>query len=135
MMAARSDTALNESLITLREQKRLFDDLWLLSLFVMLLALGVPWFLRVLAIDFASVSWSLFIYGVLFLAISMAANSLEDRRLLSAATNTLALAVYGPIQPLQAAVLMQQNSAASIYVIQPEIATAPNADSTAVPSG
>ena len=82
MMAARSDTALNESLITLREQKRLFDDLWLLSLFVMLLALGVPWFLRVLAIDFASVAWSLFIYGVLFLAISMAANSLEDRRLL-----------------------------------------------------
>ena len=41
----------------LHERKRLFDDIWLLTLFVIFIALATPWFLRVLDVDFAPLAW------------------------------------------------------------------------------
>jgi hypothetical protein len=84
MVREKSNMAMDVSLTTLKEQKRLFDDLWLLTLFVVLLAMGVPWFLRVLEINFARMAWSLFLYGICFIAVSTAANRLERRRSLLA---------------------------------------------------
>ena len=72
--------AMGDSLLALKERKRLLDDVWLLTLLVIFVAVGLPWYLRLLEIDFAPVAWSLFTYGLLYLAISFAADALRTGR-------------------------------------------------------
>lgn len=64
----------------LRERKRLLDDAWLLTLFVILLATAVPWFLRIMELDLAPLAWSLFGFGLIYLATALTADRLQDRR-------------------------------------------------------
>jgi len=59
-----------DGLSELRERKRLFDNVWFLTLFAVLLATGVPWYLRILDIDFGRIVWGLFGYGLFQVAIN-----------------------------------------------------------------
>jgi PAS domain-containing protein len=70
----------NDDLGALRERKRLFDDVWLLTLFVIFIALATPWFLRILDVDFAPLAWSLFGFGLVYVAGSMATDRVDSRR-------------------------------------------------------
>ena len=63
-----------------RERKRLFDDVWLLTLFVIFIALATPWFLRVLDFDLGPLAWSLFGFGLAYVAGAMATDRVESRR-------------------------------------------------------
>lgn len=65
-------------LVALRERKRLFDDVWLVTLFVILLAIAVPWFLRLLDVPLGPVVWSLFGFGALYLGFARWGDSLEN---------------------------------------------------------
>jgi len=72
--------AMQDNLIALRERKRLLDDVWLLALFVLFLAIGVPWYLRILEINFAPVAWSLFGFGLIYVLTTSAADRLRSHR-------------------------------------------------------
>ncbi|MGH8699768.1 MAG: hypothetical protein ACREVR_01145, partial [Burkholderiales bacterium] len=65
-------------LVALRERKRVFDDVWLVTLFVVLLAIAVPWFLRLLDVPLGPVAWSLFGFGALYLVLSLWGDRLES---------------------------------------------------------
>ena len=67
-------------LATLRERKRLFDDVWLVTLVVVFVALAAPWFLHVLEIDLAPIAWSLFGFGAVHVAAMVAAEALRSAR-------------------------------------------------------
>ena len=64
----------------LKQRKRLLDDAWLITIFVLFFASGVPWYLRILAIDFAPIAWSLFAFGLIYVALSFMADRLSSRR-------------------------------------------------------
>ncbi|MGH8309995.1 MAG: hypothetical protein ACRETX_09400, partial [Steroidobacteraceae bacterium] len=66
-----------DSLTDWRERKRLLDDTWLLTLFVIFLATALPWFLRIADLDFAPVAWSLFGYGAVYLALGFATDRMQ----------------------------------------------------------
>jgi PAS domain-containing protein len=51
----------------LRDRKRALDDCWTFTLGVALLAVAVPWFLRVLPLSFAPAAWAAFGFAVLHL--------------------------------------------------------------------
>src|SRR6185436_5269360 len=83
-MSGLGTSAISEELIALKERKRLLDDVWMLTLMVLFVAVGVPWYLRALDIDFAPVAWSLFGYGVLYVLSTFAADKIgSERRLMS----------------------------------------------------
>ena len=64
----------------LRERKRQFDDMWLITLIVVFVALATPWFLHVLEIDLAPIAWSLFGFGAVHIAATLAAEGLHSPR-------------------------------------------------------
>ena len=85
-------TAADPSLAALRERKRLFDDVWLLTLFVIFVAIAVPWFLRILDLDLGPLAWSLFGFGLAYMAGVIATDRIESHRNL--------LFVIGTVQAL-----------------------------------
>jgi len=91
-MTESGTTMLEGSLDALKQRKRLLDDAWLLALFVLFLASGVPWYLRILDIDFAPIAWSLFAYGLIYVASSFVTDRLGSCRSLLAMLGILQLA-------------------------------------------
>ena len=79
-MTSPSEAWMDEGLLALKERKRLLDEVWLLVLFVLFVAVGAPWYLRILEIDFGPVAWSLFGFGTLYVAGTLAAETLASRR-------------------------------------------------------
>jgi hypothetical protein len=71
-MIDRSQTAGGEGYLDFLERKRFFDNVWFLTLFAILLATGIPWYLRILDISFGRIIWGLFGCN-LFLLVSNAA--------------------------------------------------------------
>jgi len=78
--------------ISLSERKRLFDDLWLLTLCAIFLAAALPWFLRLAELDFAFVAWSVFACAAILHLVSVATDRLSAPRSLSAALGFVQLA-------------------------------------------
>ena len=78
-MSVLGAVASDDALVSLRERKRLFDDVWLLTLFVIFLAIAVPWFLRILDVELGSLAWSLFGFGLLYLPVAIAADGIDNR--------------------------------------------------------
>jgi hypothetical protein len=54
-------------------QAQLLEDTWLLTLFAVLLASALPWFVSSLNIDFAAASWAVLALGLCYLAMSLLA--------------------------------------------------------------
>ncbi|HEY7930308.1 MAG TPA: hypothetical protein VID71_09860 [Steroidobacteraceae bacterium] len=54
-------------------QAQLLEDTWVLTLFAVLLAAAVPWFVSSLNIDFAAASWAVLALGLCYLAMSLLA--------------------------------------------------------------
>ena len=54
-------------------QAQLLEDTWLLTLFAVLLASALPWFVSSLNIDFAAASWAVLALGLSYLAMSLLA--------------------------------------------------------------
>ncbi len=52
-------------------QGQLLEDTWLLTIFAVLLATAVPWFVSRLNIDFAAASWALLALGAVYVALSV----------------------------------------------------------------
>lgn len=73
-------TAADHSLVALRERKRLFDDVWLLTLFVIFVAIAIPWFLRILDLDLGPLAWSLFGFGLAYMAGVIATDRIESHQ-------------------------------------------------------
>jgi hypothetical protein len=71
-MSEWSPTVGEDRLSELQERKRLFDNVWFLTFFAVLLATGVPWYLRILDIDFGRIVWGLFGYGLIQVATNAA---------------------------------------------------------------
>ena len=97
-MSEFGTVTIEHNLMTLKERKRLLDDVWLLVFLVLLVAVGVPWYLRTLDIDFAPVAWSLFGYGLIYVLTSLAADRLRSRRslmMLIAALQTAGILFLG----------------------------------------
>ncbi len=69
-----------DELRSLRERKRLVDDIWLLAVFGIFVAVGLPWYLRILDINFAPVAWSLFGYAFAYVISIFAAEGLSSPR-------------------------------------------------------
>lgn len=82
-LAARGGTVQTEAL-ALRERKRLFDDVWLVTLVVVFVAIAVPWFVQALEVELAPIAWSLFAFGVVHLASMLAADMIRSERVLLA---------------------------------------------------
>ena len=74
-----------------RERKRVFDDVWMLTLFAIFLALAAPWFLRLLNVDLAPLAWSLFGLGVLQVIGAVAGDQMTTGRRLLVVTLFLQL--------------------------------------------
>ncbi len=70
--------AFADGLVALRERKRVFDDVWLVTLFIILLGIAVPWFLRLLDVPLGPVLWSLFGFGTVYLVLARWGDSFED---------------------------------------------------------
>jgi hypothetical protein len=62
------------SLLALKERKREMDDLWLLAMVVLLLAVGVLWFQRILDIELARVLWTALSYGAAYVVVGLLAD-------------------------------------------------------------
>lgn len=88
MMDLSAKTPL-DSPTDLLERKRLLDDTWLLTLFVIFLATALPWFLRIVELDFAPVAWSLFAYGAAYLALGFATDRMRSHGSLPIVLGTL----------------------------------------------
>ena len=71
---------LDDGVRALKERKRSIDDVWLIVCCTVFMATGVPWYLRLLDIDFAPIAWSLFAYGVGCVGSSIVADRFETRR-------------------------------------------------------
>lgn len=69
-----------EGILALKERKREMDDVWLLTVVVMLLALGVLWFQRILDIELAAVTWTAVGYGCVYFLIGLAADHASTAR-------------------------------------------------------
>jgi len=54
-------------------QAQLLEDTWVLTLFAVLLATALPWFVSSLNIDFAAASWAVLALGLCYLAMSLLA--------------------------------------------------------------
>lgn len=67
-----------DNVLEWHERKKLLDDVWLLTLFVVLLMLGIPWYLRTLGIDLGQVTWGLFAYGIFHVAVDFALRSVRN---------------------------------------------------------
>lgn len=80
-----------DGLFALGERKRVLDAVWLLTLFVVLLAVAVPWYLRILEIDLAPVAWGTFAFAGLYVAGARLAERLESRRAMLAAVTAAQL--------------------------------------------
>lgn len=52
-------------------QRQLLQDLWLLTLFMVLLATALPWFISSFEIDFAAASWVLLALGGIYVALTL----------------------------------------------------------------
>ena len=79
-MTEASTAILVDGLDALKQRKRLLDDAWLITIFVLFFASGIPWYLRILAIDFAPIAWSLFAFGSIYVAFSFIADRLNNRK-------------------------------------------------------
>jgi hypothetical protein len=55
-------------------QAQVLADTWLLTLFVVMLAIALPWFVSAFKIDFALASWALLLLGVICAGIVVVAN-------------------------------------------------------------
>src|ERR1700722_6887563 len=55
-------------------QAQVLADTWLLTLFVVMLAIALPWFVSAFKIDFASASWALLLLGTICAGVVMVAN-------------------------------------------------------------
>ena len=65
---------------TLHERSQVLDDGWLLMLLAAAVAVGVPWFLRNANVELAPVTWTVFLYGVAYLAFSRGLEQLTGAR-------------------------------------------------------
>ena len=55
-------------------QGKLLEDTWLLTLFAVLLATALPWFVSAFQIDFSAATWALLGLGILYTALAMVGN-------------------------------------------------------------
>jgi PAS domain-containing protein len=75
----------------LRERKSVIDTVWLTTLVLVAIGLGVPWYLRVIEIRFSAVVWALFGYAALSVIGGQAAERLAGPRGLGAVVWSLQL--------------------------------------------
>jgi hypothetical protein len=80
-------------------QVHLLDDTWFLTIFAVLFATALPWFVSAIDIDFARASYGIFALGVLHVALSTGAvpkgMSPRGRRRVLAALHAVGVAVLG----------------------------------------
>jgi PAS domain-containing protein len=67
-------------LLALRERKRVLDAIWLATLLLLLAAIAVPWYVRILDIDLGRLTWVLFGYALTYLGATLAADRLRSSR-------------------------------------------------------
>lgn len=90
---------LKESLLILRERKRILDAVGVMSLGIVFLAVGIPWFLGIINLNIAPVAWVIFVCALAYLVSASLTDRIADRtRLLLAmqvmqAAGILALAL------------------------------------------
>jgi hypothetical protein len=71
-MIVHSQIAADDGYLELLERKKFFDSVWFLTLFAVLLATGIPWYLRILDISFGRIVWGLFGCNLFLLATNAA---------------------------------------------------------------
>ena len=59
-------------------QQQLLQDLWLLTLFMVLLATALPWFISAFEIDFAAASWVLLALGAIYVGMTLAGHGSSE---------------------------------------------------------
>ena len=77
MTDASRQKTLGDSLVALRERKRILDAVWVFSLAAALVAVSLPWLLRVADIDLIPVAWSTFAYALVYLTLAAATDRLR----------------------------------------------------------
>jgi diguanylate cyclase (GGDEF)-like protein len=81
--------AVPEALHALRERKRILDAAFVGLFLAVFVAIGVAWFLRILAIDFAALAWATLVSAVLYTSGAMLADRARSSRTLLVATHVL----------------------------------------------
>src|SRR5579862_6866064 len=80
-------------------QVQMLQDTWLLTLFAVLLATALPWFVSSFDVDFASASWRLLLLGIVYVGISAVANRSPEvsasRRRILIGLHSIAVIVLG----------------------------------------
>ena len=77
--AKETGKILKESLLILRERKRILDAVCVMSLVVMFLTVEIPWFLGIINLNIVPVSWVLFGYALAYLVLATLTDRLEER--------------------------------------------------------
>src|SRR5689334_15912478 len=64
----------------LKLRKALTDDIWVLTLVAVIVAIGVPWFQRILDVRLAPIAWTAFAYSCVYFSVSYAAERSGNQR-------------------------------------------------------
>jgi len=77
--AKESGKILKESLLILRERKRILDAVCVMSLGVVFLTVGIPWFLGIINLNIVPVAWVIFGYALAYLVLATLTDRLKER--------------------------------------------------------
>lgn len=77
--AKETGNILKESLLILRERKRILDAVCVMSLGVVFLTVGIPWFLGIINLNIVPVAWVIFGYALAYLVLATLTDRLEER--------------------------------------------------------
>jgi PAS domain-containing protein len=72
-MSTPEEMALAPSPEWVEARSRMLEDTWLLTLFALVLATALPWFVSAFNIDFAAASWAIVLLGVIYVALTLVA--------------------------------------------------------------
>ncbi len=87
--AKETGKILKESLLILRERKRILDAVCVMSLGVVFLSVGIPWFLGIISLNIVPVAWVIFGYALAYLVLATLTDRLEERAQLLLAMQAL----------------------------------------------
>ena len=75
-----SGTSATQLIAERREQQhQLLQDMWLLTLFMVLLATALPWFISSFEIDFAAASWVLLALGAIYVGLTLVGHGATEQ--------------------------------------------------------
>jgi PAS domain-containing protein len=81
MISSDASAEINSAQLTderREHQQQLLQDLWLLTLFMVLLATALPWFISSFEIDFAAASWVLLALGAIYVGLTLAGHGISQ---------------------------------------------------------